>query len=649
MVTQAKKRPGPAAAMVLALSLGFLGSGPAQAATWVVDVNDNEYVPPDITIDSGDTVLWIWDASGGPHSVSHGACNPGCPAFPDEGSPILQAGTFSIVFKNRTGADLDWPYFDLVIGSAMTGIIRVRNDPTPACFPSAAPLIGAPPLSVDFSANPQGGTPPYVFDWDFGDGGAHGTVETPTHVYANPGVYNAGLTIGDSASLSGHCTLPPIFVTHITCGLTADPTSGDVPLHVEFTASIAGGTPPYVTTFWDFGVGDPAPNLPSPSPFDYDTPGIYRASILVTDSAGEQCFAFTDVTVLSPTCGLVADRDNDAVCDPFDNCVSVYNPGQEDTDADRTGDDCDVCPLVPDPLQGDSDGDRVGDLCDNCPNTYNPGQEDVDGDGFPDACDNCPGTYNPGQQDGDLDRIGDACDNCPGAPNPAQTDQDADGVGDTCDLCIHDPTPSPIDSDGDGIGDVCDNCVSVPNPSQSDQDGDGAGDACDLCVMDPGASNGDSDGDGLGDACDNCPLVANPGQEDRDKDGVGDLCDNCRLASNAGQDDFDGNGRGDACDLTILDPMDGDAASCGSPPTISWSPYIYDRFRVFISSDPSFRKRTTVTSGDTLIRDTSWTVPPRKWRHACRNGAPGLFLRVMGKNSITFSRGASQTVEIDVP
>ena len=35
------------------------------------------------------------------------------------------------------------------------------------------------------------------------------------------------------------------------------------------------------------------------------------------------------------------DEDGDGVCDPFDNCVSVFNSLQFDTDADGFGDDCD--------------------------------------------------------------------------------------------------------------------------------------------------------------------------------------------------------------------------------------------------------------------------------------------------------------------
>jgi hypothetical protein len=81
---------------------------------------------------------------------------------------------------------------------------------------------------------------------------------------------------------------------------------------------------------------------------------------------------------------------------------------------------------------GDWDGDGVLNISDNCLTVYNPGQEDSDGDGAGDVCDNCPGTPNATQEDPDGDQVGTACDNCPDAYNPDQTDTDGDATGDVC-------------------------------------------------------------------------------------------------------------------------------------------------------------------------------------------------------------------------
>lgn len=57
------------------------------------------------------------------------------------------------------------------------------------------------------------------------------------------------------------------------------------------------------------------------------------------------------------------DSDGDGITDDIDNCLSVYNPGQEESDTDRVGDVCDNCPTVYNPLQDDTDGDGIGDAC----------------------------------------------------------------------------------------------------------------------------------------------------------------------------------------------------------------------------------------------------------------------------------------------
>jgi M6 family metalloprotease-like protein len=150
----------------------------------------------------------------------------------------------------------------------------------------------------------------------------------------------------------------------------------------------------------------------------------------------------------------VIDNDGDGVDDGIDNCLDVYNPGQENDDGDEFGNACDNCPYVDNPGQANSDGDGFGDACDNCPGVDNPDQANSDGDSYGDACDNCPLVDNPDQADGDGDLIGDVCDNCPMVANNDQLDSDGDGHGDACDLCPG--FDDNIDSDGDGIPDGCD-------------------------------------------------------------------------------------------------------------------------------------------------------------------------------------------------
>ena len=167
------------------------------------------------------------------------------------------------------------------------------------------------------------------------------------------------------------------------------------------------------------------------------------------------------------------DRDRDGVGDVCDNCLRLRNKLQENLDNDELGDRCDPdidndgvknaddnCPKVSNEDQADLDNDDVGDVCDNCLSDFNPGQEDHNHNLIGDVCDQ--------GVDVDLDGVPDSSDNCPNVENADQTDSDDDGVGDDCDP----------DADNDGVMNHDDNCPLIPNPDQLDEDKDGVGDIC---------------------------------------------------------------------------------------------------------------------------------------------------------------------------
>jgi hypothetical protein len=87
----------------------------------------------------------------------------------------------------------------------------------------------------------------------------------------------------------------------------------------------------------------------------------------------------------------------------------------------------------------------------------------------------------------------------------------------------------------------------------------------------------------------------------------------------------------------VVYPLNGMLTCSDPPPTISWTPEGYTRYRVFISWTPQFVSKTSVNSGDTLLKTTYWNVPPKKWAKACSNAAANgmLYFRVYGRNKIT--------------
>ncbi len=127
-----------------------------------------------------------------------------------------------------------------------------------------------------------------------------------------------------------------------------------------------------------------------------------------------------------------ADRDDDGVLDPDDNCPDTANSEQEDLDDDGEGDVCD----------DDRDGDVIPDLTDNCPSVANPDQPDLDGDGLGDACDD----------DRDGDGLTEEEEEEQGT-DPDQRDTDRDGLLDGEEWSDYGTDPTMYDTDGDSFSD----------------------------------------------------------------------------------------------------------------------------------------------------------------------------------------------------
>jgi PKD repeat protein len=57
---------------------------------------------------------------------------------------------------------------------------------------------GKAPLSIQFKADIEGGTPPLTYLWKFGDGSPDSTEANPKHTYQKPGKYRADLEVKDA-------------------------------------------------------------------------------------------------------------------------------------------------------------------------------------------------------------------------------------------------------------------------------------------------------------------------------------------------------------------------------------------------------------------------------------------------------------------
>jgi PKD repeat protein len=99
------------------------------------------------------------------------------------------------------GLDPDYPANRLNIGT-LSGV----SAPLSATA-SADKTSGTAPLTVAFTGSASGGTTPYTYDWDFGDGSAHGTTASASHTFTTDGTYSVLFTVTDSASATASKTI----------------------------------------------------------------------------------------------------------------------------------------------------------------------------------------------------------------------------------------------------------------------------------------------------------------------------------------------------------------------------------------------------------------------------------------------------------
>ncbi|MDH7513965.1 MAG: PKD domain-containing protein [Clostridiales bacterium] len=163
---------------------------------------------------------------------------------------------------------------------------------------SASPTQGNTPLTVNFTGSASGGSPPYSYNWSFGDGQSSSS-QNPSHTYSSASNYTATLTVTDSKgtnannSVSITVTSPP---PQLVASASASPTSGTAPLTVSFSGSATGGTPPY-SYIWNFGDGGTS-TAQNPT-HTYSAAGNYIAILAVTDSQSAQNSASVSITVSS--------------------------------------------------------------------------------------------------------------------------------------------------------------------------------------------------------------------------------------------------------------------------------------------------------------------------------------------------------------
>ena len=186
------------------------------------------------------------------------------------------------------------------LGTASARSLPVTVEPAPpeplvagVTFAPGDPETGE---DVSFTASASGGTPPFRFDWDFGDGATltDGGANL-LHAYGSPGSFLVVVTVNDSlgvrATASASVDVRALPLLAVFAHAPSDSTVGD---EVFFSASASGGLSPY-SFDWDFG--DSESETGNPVTHAFGDPGLFPVTLTVTDSLGTTTTVVSSVVV----------------------------------------------------------------------------------------------------------------------------------------------------------------------------------------------------------------------------------------------------------------------------------------------------------------------------------------------------------------
>ena len=154
--------------------------------------------------------------------------------------------------------------------------------PAPIANFTATPLSGTAPLQVQFTDTSQNQVTSWA--WNFGDGIGTSTSQNPSYSYPKGGIYDVTLTVTGPGGSNTTTKTALIMVKDgvPVADFSANPTSGAMPLKVQFTDASQGQI---ASWSWDFGDGKGSSASQNPS-YTYTSPGTYDVSLTVSGLGG---------------------------------------------------------------------------------------------------------------------------------------------------------------------------------------------------------------------------------------------------------------------------------------------------------------------------------------------------------------------------
>src|SRR5215204_1163463 len=163
------------------------------------------------------------------------------------------------------------------------------------------------PATFEFQANLTGGTEPYTYIWNFGDGSEESDEQTVLHTFEEAGTYNVTLAATDTDNQNAFDSIeitvneppPPTTITEpLTVGIISNGTESVVPATFEFQANLTGGTGPY-TISWDFGDGSEESDEQTVL-HTFEEAGTYNVVVTGTDENGQEASDNLEITINEP-------------------------------------------------------------------------------------------------------------------------------------------------------------------------------------------------------------------------------------------------------------------------------------------------------------------------------------------------------------
>jgi PKD repeat protein len=194
---------------------------------------------------------------------------------------------------------------------------------------TASPRVGQPPLSVVFTDTSTGGIDSW--SWDFGDG-VTDTVQHPTHVYSDTGTFTVSLTVSGPGGADTETKTDYIYVSdqEVIANFSATPTSGEVPLDVQFTGESFGDI-----TDWLWHFGDGVTSTQESPTHTYTSAGAYTVTLDVSGPGGSDTLSRTNyITVTEqPSCTPLTAVEIGGLAEGYVDTSYTFNAAITPTDA----------------------------------------------------------------------------------------------------------------------------------------------------------------------------------------------------------------------------------------------------------------------------------------------------------------------------